>query len=72
MANTRTYNNTGRIAINPNYLALLAVLSFAATSPTYATINCAGFLPSSYFERIENNKPFAGKLLLFYYLISRK
>ena len=36
------------------------VLSFTSA---FATINCAGYLPSSYFERIENNKPFAGKLI---------
>src|SRR5690606_13878595 len=28
-----------------------------------ATINCAGTLPSSYFERIENNTRLAGKLI---------
>lgn len=28
-----------------------------------ASISCAGYLPSSYFERLENNKPFAGKLI---------
>ncbi|MGO1473429.1 MAG: WG repeat-containing protein [Psychrobacter sp.] len=58
----------GKIAINPTSLALLTVLSvvaisISAISPAYATINCAGYLPSSYFERIENNKPFAGKLI---------
>lgn len=53
----------GKIAMNPISFALLAVLSFDAISPTYATINCAGYLPSSYFERIDNNKPFAGKLI---------
>ncbi len=44
-------------------LALLAVLSISAISPAFATINCAGYLPSSYFERIEKNKSFAGKLI---------
>lgn len=62
MTNKENHNHIGRIAINPTSLALLAVLSFAAISPAYATINCADFLPSRYFERIENNKPFAGKL----------
>lgn len=62
MTNKENHNHIGRIAINPTSLALLTVLAFAAISPTYATINCAGFLPSRYFERIENNKPFAGKL----------
>ena len=62
MTNKENHNHIGRIAINTTSLALLTVLSFAAISPTYATINCAGFLPSRYFERIENNKPFAGKL----------
>lgn len=28
-----------------------------------ATISCAGYLPHSYFKRIENNAPFAGKLV---------
>ena len=53
----------GKISINPASLVLLAVLSVGAINPTYATVNCAGYLPSSYFERIENNKPFAGKLI---------
>ena len=61
MTNKENHNHIGRIAINPTRLALLAILAFSAISPTYATINCAGFLPSRYFERIENNKPFAGK-----------
>lgn len=52
-----------------NKLALLAwvsILSIGAVSaitPAHATISCAGYLPNSYFERIENNKPFAGKLV---------
>ena len=52
-----------------NKLALLtsiSILSVGAVStitPAHATISCAGYLPNSYFERIENNKPFAGKLV---------
>lgn len=53
----------GKTATSPASFALLAVLSFVAISPAYATISCAGYLPGSYFERIENNKPFAGKLI---------
>lgn len=51
-----------------NQLALLtwlSILSAGAVSvitPAYATISCAGYLPNSYFERIENNVKFAGKL----------
>lgn len=44
-------------------LSLLTVLSVVAIGPAYATVNCAGYLPNSYFDRIENNKPFAGKLI---------
>ena len=56
------------ITISPASLALSTVLSvvaisISAISPAHATINCAGYLPNSYFERIENNKPFAGKLI---------
>ncbi|WP_201574784.1 WG repeat-containing protein [Psychrobacter sp. H8-1] len=53
----------------PNKLALLTWLSIlsvgavSAITPAHATINCAGYLPNSYFERIENNKSFAGKLV---------
>ncbi len=60
--------NMGRTAINPVSLALLAwvsILSVGAVSaitPAHATISCAGYLPNSYFERIENNETFAGKL----------
>lgn len=52
-----------------NKLALLtwaSILSIGMVStinPAQATISCAGYLPSSYFERIENNKLFAGKLV---------
>jgi hypothetical protein len=50
-------------ALNPARLALLFVLFGGAITPSYATINCAGFLPSSYFERIKNNPSFTGKLV---------
>ena len=53
----------GKIAINPASFALLAVLSVGAISPAYATISCAGYLPNSYFERIDDNRAFAGKLI---------
>lgn len=52
-----------------NKLALLTSISIlsigmvSAITPAHATISCAGYLPNSYFERIENNKPFAGKLV---------
>ncbi|SLJ84619.1 WG repeat-containing protein [Psychrobacter sp. DAB_AL43B] len=60
--------NSIKKAMNPARFALLAalsvgVISISAVSPAYATINCAGYLPNRYFERIENNKPFAGKLI---------
>jgi hypothetical protein len=43
----------------------VSVLAFSlmATSPAYATISCAGYLPNSYFERIDDNRKFAGKLV---------
>lgn len=52
-----------------NKLALLTSISIlsigmvSTITPAHATISCAGYLPNSYFERIENNKPFAGKLV---------
>ena len=55
--------NSLRKALNPARLALLVVLFGGGITPSYATINCAGFLPSSYFERIKNNPPFIGKLV---------
>lgn len=43
-------------------LALIA--SVLITTSAQATINCAGYLPNSYFEGIENeNRTFAGKLI---------
>ena len=44
-------------------ISILSVGAVSAITPAHATINCAGYLPNSYFERIENNKPFAGKLV---------
>lgn len=56
-----------RIANNPTKPVLLAVLSVAvsisALSPAHATINCAGYLPNSYFEGIDNKPKFAGTLV---------
>ena len=53
----------GKISINPASFALLAVLSVGTISSAYATISCAGYLPNSYFERIDDNRAFAGKLI---------
>lgn len=41
----------------------LFTAAFIISIPAHATINCAGYLPNSYFERIENRQPFAGKLV---------
>ncbi len=43
-------------------VVLVGVLVIA-TGTAQATISCAGYLPNSYFERIETNVPFAGKLV---------
>ena len=63
MTRKNNHNNIRRTAINPFSLVLLAVLSVGAISPAYATISCAGYLPNSYFERIDDNRAFAGKLI---------
>ena len=48
----------------PMMVGIFTIIAFILSfTPAYATISCAGYLPSSYFERIENNKPFAGKLI---------
>ncbi len=39
------------------------ILTTIITLPAHATMNCADYLPNSYFERIENTPPFAGKLV---------
>lgn len=44
-------------------ISILSVGAVSAITPAHATISCAGYLPNSYFERIENNKSFAGKLV---------
>ena len=45
-------------------ISALFTAAFTVPISAHATINCAGYLPNSYFERIENNKkPFAGKLI---------
>jgi len=44
------------------FIFTITAFTLSLTS-AQATINCAGTLPSSYFERIENNTPFAGKLI---------
>ncbi|MBO1516914.1 WG repeat-containing protein [Psychrobacter halodurans] len=38
------------------------MIAFGMLTSAHATISCAGYLPNSYFERIENNVKFAGKL----------
>ena len=50
---------TGLVAALP---AILVILSLT-TSRASATISCAGYLPSSYFDRIDDNREFAGKLV---------
>ena len=45
------------------WVSILSIGMVSAITPAHATISCAGYLPNSYFERIENNKPFAGKLV---------
>ncbi|MFZ2553432.1 WG repeat-containing protein [Psychrobacter urativorans] len=42
---------------------LTVVASVLITTSAQATINCAGYLPNSYFERIDDNNKFAGKLI---------
>lgn len=44
-------------------ISILSVGAVSAITPAHATISCAGYLPNSYFERIENNEAFAGKLV---------
>lgn len=44
-------------------ISALITTAFIISIPAHATINCAGYLPNSYFERIENREPFAGKLV---------
>lgn len=46
-----------------SYASALFTIAFIISIPAHATINCAGYLPNSYFERIENREPFAGKLV---------
>ena len=48
----------------PMMVGIFTIIAFILSfTPAYATISCAGYLPSSYFERIENNKPFTDKLV---------
>ncbi|WP_350656439.1 WG repeat-containing protein [Psychrobacter sp. S1-30-MNA-CIBAN-0213] len=44
-------------------ISILSAGSIITLTPAHATISCAGYLPNSYFERIENNEKFAGKLV---------
>jgi hypothetical protein len=41
----------------------LSIAFSIVTIPAYATISCAGYLPNSYFERIDDHRQFAGKLI---------
>ncbi|TXD97762.1 WG repeat-containing protein [Psychrobacter frigidicola] len=41
----------------------LVVLTMMTLGTAQATISCAGYLPNSYFERIDDNEEFAGKLV---------
>ena len=45
------------------WVSILSIGMVSTITPAHATISCAGYLPNSYFERIDNNKPFAGKLV---------
>ena len=45
------------------WVSILSIGMVSTITPAHATISCAGYLPNSYYERIENNKPFAGKLV---------
>ncbi|OLF38516.1 MULTISPECIES: WG repeat-containing protein [unclassified Psychrobacter] len=45
------------------WISILSAGSIITLTPAHATISCAGYLPNSYFERIENNDKFAGKLV---------
>ena len=45
------------------WVSILSIGMVSTITSAHATISCAGYLPNSYFERIENNKPFAGKLV---------
>lgn len=45
------------------WVSILSIGMVSTITPAHATISCAGYLTNSYFERIENNKPFAGKLV---------
>ncbi len=45
------------------WVSILSIGVVSAITPAHATISCAGYLPNSYFERIENNDKFAGKLV---------
>ena len=43
--------------VRPMMVGIFTIIAFILSfTPAYATISCAGYLPSSYFERIENNK----------------
>lgn len=53
---------TNKLALS-TWVSILSIGTVSAITPAHATISCAGYLPNSYFERIENNKPFAGKLV---------
>lgn len=68
MKNTTNNPIIRRDARNPTYSFVLSIFSvgiffISSISLAHATINCAGYLPSSYFERIEAKEKFAGKLV---------
>ena len=68
MINTTNNPIIGRDARNSTYSFVLSIFSvgiffISSISLAHATINCAGYLPSSYFERIEAKEKFAGKLV---------
>lgn len=44
------------------WVSILSIGMVSTITPAHATISCAGYLPNSYFERIQNNDKFAGKL----------
>ncbi|WP_201618060.1 WG repeat-containing protein [Psychrobacter urativorans] len=55
--------SAGVISTSAITLSISLFAVFVAITPAQATISCAGYLPNSYFERIDDNKEFAGKLI---------
>lgn len=60
---SRVIQSVGNAKIANALPVVLVGVLVIATGTAQATISCAGYLPNSYFERIETNVPFAGKLV---------